>query len=379
MRKKFIAFAAAAVCAFRFFCFAAAADTDNDADRILDELYKDSGADELIYMLPESSENFLSDIGISDFRPFSTNGITPNRFVQAVKKALYDNISEPFRAFMFVVAAVAIAGALDTVKGGLASQKVLMIMSSLSVVLAISPPLIALVNYLSETITAAGNFMLAYVPVMAGLMAASGSPSLGASYCGMMIYSSNLVEQACIRLVIPLMKCILALSITSSSCSAVRLDGVINMFRNASRIILTFCMSLFASFLTMRSLVAAAADTLANRAVKFAVSSFVPLVGGALSDAYQTMLSCVSVLKSGVGAAAIAAVFALFAVPVIRCMIWQMVTTTAAAVCDLFGLDRISSLMKSCSFVISVMFAIMMCTMVMYIIGTAVVLIVGNG
>ena len=60
-------------------------------------------------------------------------------------------------------------------------------------------------------------------------------------------------------------------------------------------------------------------------------------------------------------------------------MIWQMVTTTAAAVCDLFGLDRISSLMKSCSFVISVMFAIMMCTMVMYIIGTAVVLIVGNG
>ncbi len=380
MLRRSIALAGALACAFVFFGFSAqAAAVEDESSKIIEDMYKESGADKLFYALPESSRDFLSEIGLSDFRPFAADSITPNRLEGAIKKAVIDNFDEPLRVFLFIIAAVVIAGALDTVKGGLAEQKLLSLAASLCVVSAVSPPLISLINYLGETISAAGNFMLLYVPVMAGLMAAGGGTASSTAYCGVMIYTSNLVVQVCTRLVIPLMKCIMALSITSSACESMKLDGVIEMFRKVSRIILTFCMSLFVAFLTMRSIVAAAADNLANRAVKFAVSSFVPLVGGALSDAYQTMISCVSVLKSGVGAAAIAAVFAVFAYPVVRCMIWQMTVSAAAAVCDLFGISRLSSLMRSCSSVISVMFAVMMCTMVIYIIGTAVIIIVGKG
>ena len=85
-----------------------------------------------------------------------------------------------------------------------------------------------------------------------------------------------------------------------------------------------------------------------------------------------------SVLKSGVGAAAVAAIFAIFIPHVIRCAVWQAVAAAGGALCDLFGLSEVSSLLGSMSSVVSVMLAMLLCTMVIYIISTAIVIIVGG-
>ena len=349
-----------------------------DTAELIAQLYHSSGADELEYSLPQSARELLSSIGFGGFLPNGTNAITAQSIFSGVSQAVQDNMEAPLRVLASIVGIVILSAALDTVRTGGASEGVLSLVTSLCMISVIAPPLLELTADLSETITVSGNFMLLYVPVISGLIIASGGAASGAMYCGVMIWVSSVVVQLTSRVIVPLLKCVMSLSLVSSSCGKVQLGGVVELFKKAARFMLTFCMSLFAAFLTMRSIVAAAADSLTNRAVKFAVSSFVPLVGGALSEAYQTVISCVSILKAGIGAAAIAAVFAIFLPAAVRCALWQAVTSVGIAVCGVFGLDRVSALLTQLSSVVSVMFAVLMCTAVIYIISTAVILIAGG-
>ena len=352
---------------------------ENEDDRsaeLLERLYDDSGADKLITAVPEDSRELLFDVGFDGFMPGGTDKISFGGLLGRIGGLVRENAARPIKALSCAAAIVVLSAAAELAGG--AAVNVRKTVTTLCMVSVTAPPLIGLTQELAGAITASGDFMLLYIPVISGLMAASGQPASGASYCGVMIWFGSAVMQITVRVVVPLMKCILALSVVTSVCSEVNINGVTELFKKAARFLMTFCMSLFAAFLTMRQIVTAAADSLSNRAVKFAIGSFVPLVGGALSDAYQTVLSCLSVLKSGVGAAAVAAIFAIFIPHVIRCAVWQAVAAAGGALCDLFGLSEVSSLLGSMSSVVSVMLAMLLCTMVIYIISTAIVIIVGG-
>ncbi len=357
---------------------ARALETETDDAALMQQLYSDSGADRLEGALPDYAAGLLDDLGLDGFYPGGVDNVTLGSITAVLRGVISENLREPLRVLCCLVGIVILSAALDAVKSGGAADGALTVVSTLCAVSIIAPPILELTGDLAGTIEASSDFMLLYVPVISGLMIASGSAAGGSMYCGVMVFVAAAVTRITSQLVLPLLKCVMSLSVVASSCEKVRFDGVVELFRKAARFILTFCMSLFVAFLTMRSIVSAAADSLANRAVKFAVSSFVPLVGGALSDAYQTVISCVTVLKSGVGAAAIAAVFVIFVPVAVRCALWQAVTSVGAALCGLFDLGRVSSLLSSLSSVVSVVLAVLLCTMVIYIISTAIVIIVGG-
>ena len=368
--------AAAAVLLFFFMQLEACAYSETpDTAALTERIYHESGADGLWSAVPDEARDLLGDIGFSGFLPTGVDDITPESLLGRIRDSVRRSVHEPARAFFCILAIVMISASLDTV--GTQNSSLSMI-SSLCIVSVIAQPMLQTVSMLADTITASGNFMLLYVPVFSGLIAASGKAAGGALYSGVMIFVSSALMQLTVRIIVPLLKCVMSLSLVSSACDKVRLGGAVELFRKASVFMLTFGMSLFAAFLTMRTIVAAAADSLSTRAARFAIGSFVPVVGGALSEAYQTVISCVSLLKSGVGAAGIAVVFAIFLPAAIRCILWQACSAAGRALCGLFGLSNASALLSQLSNVMSVMFAVLMCTMVIYIVSTAVIIIAGG-
>lgn len=352
-----------------------------DEAEIIEQLYREVGADELIFHVPEESRDFLSKIKFDDFKPSTADKLSLETVFGGILYILKENLFEPLRVLICVIGIILITAMFDTLKssslnGSLSST--LSVVSSLCMAAVIAPSMLSLISVLSETIVNASNFMIVYVPVITVLIMTSGQPVSGSMYYGVMIYISNAILQIASKIIIPLLKCIISMSIVTSVSDKVSLEGIINLFKKSIRWILTFCMSLFVAFMTMKSIVSVSEDSLSNKAVKFAISNFVPLVGGALSDAYQTVVSCVSVLKSGVGVAAMIAVFAIFLPAVAKCVIWQFVIAVSVSVCDIFGINKASSLLNSLAAVISTICAILLCTMVIYIISTAIIIIVGG-
>ncbi len=353
----------------------------SDTAEIINRLYHEVGADELYYNIPDEARDFLSEIKFESFKPDSTDKVTIETIFEGIVYILKENVLEPFRILICVIGIILITAMFDTLKSSSLSSSLdstLSVISALCMVSILAPSMLVLIDTLSETIINASNFMILYVPVITTLIITSGQPLSGSMFYGVMIYVSNAILQIESKIIIPLLKCIISMSIVTSVSTKVSLDGIINLFKKTIKWILTFCMSLFVAFMTMKSIVAVSEDSISNKAVKFAISNFVPLVGGALSDAYQTVISCVTVLKSGVGVAAMAAVFAIFLPAVAKCVIWQFVIAVSISVCDIFNIGKTSSLLNSLAAAVSTICAILLCTMVIYIISTAIIIIVGG-
>lgn len=65
--------------------------------------------------------------------------------------------------------------------------------------------------------------------------------------------------------------------------------------------VLTVVLLVFVGYLTVSGVIAALPDAVTVKAAKFTMSSLVPVVGGILSDAAETVLAGARILKNAVG------------------------------------------------------------------------------
>lgn len=356
-------------------------DTETETEEMVTQLYEEVGADELFYQLPESAKDFLNEINMNDFMPQSTDNVDIDNFIYAVGNMLKSNIYEPLKILSCIIGIILITAVFDTLKNSSTSAALdgtLSVVSTLCLISVTAPPMLELVEELSNTVINSSSFMMIYVPVISVLIVTSGQQISGGAFYAMMIYISNAILQIASKIIIPLLKCVISLSIVSSVSDKVSLGGFISLFKKTVKWLLCFCMSLFVAFITMKSIVTVAEDTISNKVVKFAINNFVPLVGGALSDAYQTVVSCVGLLKSGVGVAAMIAIFAIFLPAILKCAIWQAVVAIGSALCEVFEIKKTCALLNSLGTVISAINAILLSIMVIYIVSTAIIIIVGG-
>lgn len=168
------------------------------------------------------------------------------------------------------------------------------------------------------------------------------------------------------------------MSVVSGISQKVNLSGFCELINKVVKWVLTFTMSVFTAILTMQSIITSSADSAGTKATRFAISSFVPLVGGALSEAYQTVRGCMSMLKSGVGVFAILATGTIYIPALTSCVLWLIAINIAIALAGVFDMGQIIKLLKCVTIVINVLIAILLCCMLIFIVSSAIMLMIGG-
>lgn len=208
----------------------------------------------------------------------------------------------------------------------------------------------------------------ALLPVEAAL-AVSGQKPISAVAAG---FSLKVVVTVCEYLfskaVMPLICCAAALIATSPTSS--RTLGVSSFFGKLSSLITVCAMSITGIFLSLRSTVASVEDSVAVRGIKFAVGSFVPVVGGALSEAVGYVGGSLSYVKSTCGIAAICALLAVILPVIIKTAVSYVVFLIAKAASDIAAVP-LSNLYSSLLSVSSSLFALEVACGVLFVLRIA--------
>ena len=131
--------------------------------------------------------------------------------------------------------------------------------------------------------------------------------------------------------------------------------------------------------LGLKSLLAGSADTLTSKGIKLALSSAVPIVGGALSDAYSSIIGSVALLKSTVGVFGVIAVV-LMDLPVIlqltaRILLLKLLGVLSSSMGD----DASGEVLETLSSALTVINAAIIFTAALFIISTGIVISVKAG
>ena len=234
------------------------------------------------------------------------------------------------------------------------------------------------ISSMSYVIKGAAGFILCYIPIMTTIMIASGQSISATSYHIMMIAAGQVISQVSSNFLVPCMNTVLGISIVSSTSEILNLDRICDMFHKIIKWILGFSVSIFVGLLTLQNLVSSSADSIGSKTMKFALTSFVPVVGSALSDAFNTVEGCIKLLKSGVGAFGVIAGGAIFMPIIIECSIWIIFLHICVYFGEIFELTKICSILKSSSKVMETMFAVIFASMLVLAVSTVLMLVIGG-
>lgn len=347
----------------------------------LNDLGESSGAYSISDNLPEEVKDALEKLGIDNKDFSSIQNLSFNDVLSLLAETVSVEARNALPTVCIVLAMLLIYslfnGVFDTMSNSPLSS-VLSLVSVLCIASAIIIPVTDLFRRASEAIKISADFMLAFIPVMTAIMISSGHAITGSGYSAMMILAAEAVGQFFSKVISPLLSVLLTLGVSTSVVPEINLSSISGFFSKSVKWLMSFIFMIFTAFLTLKSMFASSVDNVSSRALRYTVSSFVPVVGGALSEAYRTIHGSVGVLKSGVGVFVIISVLLVFMPVLIKLLIWLFTVNMCKSVSQISSLSGPSVLFESVSTVLSLTLSVIFCIISLFVITTALIITIGG-
>lgn len=195
-----------------------------------------------------------------------------------------------------------------------------------------------------ETIADMTSFANVLFPTVAAVTAATGAVTGAAVRQMAAALFSDLLVNLINTLLVPLLYGYLAASVAHAALGNEGLRRMAALLKWAATTLLTAVMLAFVGYLTVSGVVAGTADAMTVKAAKFAISGTIPVVGGILSDAAETILASAGVLRGTVGVFGTVTILGLCLLPLMRLAVHYLMYKLVAAVSSAVGPPRVCAL-----------------------------------
>ncbi len=185
------------------------------------------------------------------------------------------------------------------------------------------------------------------LPVMAVLTAATGGITAAAVRQGATVMFSQLLMTAMDRLLIPMVYAYVALSCAYAAVGNPGLQKLAGLIKSMATFLLTAMLLAFVGYLTASGAIAGSVDAAAVKAAKLTISRAIPVVGGILADASESVLAGAGVLRGTVGAVGLVTVLAICLTPFLRLAVQYFVFKTTGAISACVAQPRLSQLIDA--------------------------------
>lgn len=338
-----------------FICFFAA---DLTAFAQTEDYYKEqyevSGAQALKEYLGEETEDFLESIGCGDISPDAMLGFSAKSVFEALTGLFRENYKEPLKGALTASGAVMLISVCSSFfPDDEKSKTVLNMVCGSFLIISVFASALPSVKAAASAMKLCAGFEKMLIPVLAGILTASGNPASAASMQGVAFAAAQCIESLAENFAVP-MACISGiLGATGAMFPTVRLSAAGELIRKTSTTVVGSAAAMFSGILAVKNVIATSADGLAAKGIRFAAGTFIPVVGGALGEAYSTISGSLILLKNTVGIYAILAFAAMCLPSVINLALWILALRAASTLSDLLGNSQCSEILKNISYMFS--------------------------
>ncbi len=353
-----------------------------DAQALYEEQLAASGAGELTERLPENVQALLKELEGEGLTPSAYTGLSLDRVLHLLAGLLREEQGGVMGAFGMLLGVVLISALFSMLEGtahSLPLRQTYHAVAALAAGGVLLVPLFSLMERVGETVEQVTVFLTGFAPVYAGILMTSGSAAGGMAYQTTLLGAAQLFTWLIRGVVFPVLTVSLALGCTGSVTAGFCLDRFSQTLHKAILWMLGLFSTLFSGVLSLQQMVAAAGDSLSGRVVRFSLSSFVPVVGGLLGEAYSTVVGCSGLLRSTVGCFGLVATVLIVAAPLVGCVCWSVSLSLAGSGAALFGLAPLETLCRTAAGVVRVMIALLAMFALLMVISTTVVVFAGRG
>lgn len=200
-----------------------------------------------------------------------------------------------------------------------------------------------------STVENISNYGQLLLPVMTSVLAAQGGTSSSVAIYAGTVFFDSVLTMLINKIVVPAVYIFLCFSIAECAVG----QEILQKLRDFAKWIITWSMKtvlyIFSAYISVSGVIAGSVDAAAIKATKLAISGMVPIVGGALSDASETILVSASILKNSVGIYGVYALLALFINPCLKIGVQYLLLKFSSTVCNIYGSKPVVTLIQNLS------------------------------
>lgn len=287
------------------------------------------------------------------------------------------HIHAPLRLLGAIFLVIAAISLLNTLVGdGLSGEfrGLNSLVATLTSMAVITPIVTEMYNNTLMTLRIAGNYILVFVPVFCSFSVICGNVTSAGFFHFAILTASELLVRLADSFLLPLLCLCTYLGISGSIFGGKNLSYISDLLQKAINRVISVTAMLFAGFVTMKCNVAAKADGLGAKAVKSAISGFVPIVGGAVSDAYGTVKGSFELLHGTVGMVGVIALTIIIVPKVVELLIFRAVLNIGIAAAGLFSAEPVAGLLKCFDNGLSVALCVLVCHSLTFVVCTGMII-----
>lgn len=296
-------------------------------------------------------------------------------FVDLIGDAVNAALSPALRTLCKTLGLVIIASALSALRGAVGSKSLgvpFEFISGLCIMLTLYTTAASLVDTVEVYLTQLSNIVNAMVPVAIAIGTAGGNASASAVSGSAMLLGLSAVEALAKEGLYPILQLCFGLSVASGLGAVPGLGGISKTVRGAFTWVLGLTTALISAVMTFQTSIAARADSLSMRALRFAASKSVPVVGSLASDAVSAVAESLALVKSTVGWGGVIIIAVLTLPIVINVLFTRMSVVASAVAADVLGLEREKRILEEIAGLFGSLAAICVIAALMFVYALAV-------
>jgi len=222
------------------------------------------------------------------------------------------------------------------------------------------------------------DFLKATFPAFIAITTVSGAPVTSAMVSPTLFFISEVVANLVKEIFIPLLTISLAFLAIDSITNRKILAGISKLMRTLCTWGLGLIMTVFVGITTIQGIVGSTADGVAGKAVKYTISTMIPVAGKYLTDSADTVLSSFSILRNSAGIGIVIGTIIICAVPLLQILAVSFIYKLAAVIVGPFVNEKFEDLVSETSNILVQMAGMVAIVMVMFIIVIATMISASN-
>lgn len=329
--------------------------------------------------LSDEASRALSELGVTSADADALSALSFENVMAALSKMAGSGMTAPLKGLITMTAVLLLCSMLTAYQNILTeSGETVQTVAVLCLSGAVAVPAVGFIGTAGDVIAQCANLFLAYIPIMAVVLAASGKAVSSASYQALTVAAGQGVMRVSSDMILPLLHIFLGIAVSSGIAPQVGLGGFLSLITKLTKWLLGFVMAIFTAVLSLRQAASGALDSLGSKAARFALSSFVPVVGSALSEAYKTVQGSLHVLRSGLGIFVILALAFTFLPVLLQGLGWSLCLFVGKALAEALGVSHCAKLLEALGTVFSTLTAVLLCVPAVLLIAAAAAFAIGG-
>ncbi len=339
--------------------------------------------EEFLSNLTEQQKAFLGGVSAKDFikKIIAGDAIDLNTIFGFILSALGAN-AKTFLPLMLALIAVAIAyNVINSMKGKFASDSVESIVrfACMGITLIL---LITQVYFVINSAVGMLNSLKAQTeiifPILLTLMTAIGAGASVSVYRpAVVVFASGMINLIT-TIAIPLFLISVVFTAVGSLSSGVKLKEMSSFFSTVSKWVLNTSFFLFMAFLSIQGITASVYDGISIRTTKFALSKYVPVIGGYLSEGFNLIMAGSVLIKNSLGLTAILILLFTVLPYVIQIVLLSLTLRLTAAITEPLGSSEISGVVGGFGKNINLLVAMILGVGFLYFVFILLIIATGN-